>query len=200
MLVPPARDITGVILAGGRARRMGGQDKGLIPLAGRPLIEWVMEGLAPQVHRLLINANRNRERYGRYGYTVVADEIGGFQGPLAGFLSAMHACETPWLVVVPCDGPRLPDNLVRRLGCALAKAEAEIAVASDGRRMQPVYALMPVALADSLQDFLASGERKIDRWYARHRIVLEDFSDVPETFANVNTPEDSAGLEREVAP
>ena len=193
---PRKETITGVVLAGGKARRMGGQDKGLRPFAGRPMVEWVIDSLAPQVGALVINANRNREAYAAYGHPVIADEIEGFQGPLAGFASTMAAVSTPWILTLPCDGPYPAPDLAERLCAALAEQEAEIAVATDGNRMQPVYALIPVALAASLRDYLAAGERKIDRWYARHRVALVDLSDHPEAFANVNTLEDSRTLER----
>ncbi len=160
------------------------------------MVEWVIDSLAPQVGALVINANRNREAYAAYGHPVIADEIEGFQGPLAGFASTMAAVSTPWILTLPCDGPYPAPDLAERLCAALAEQEAEIAVATDGNRMQPVYALIPVALAASLRDYLAAGERKIDRWYARHRVALVDLSDHPEAFANVNTLEDSRTLER----
>lgn len=194
---PGKGKITGVVLAGGMARRMGGQDKGLVPFAGRPLVQWVIEALRPQVSTLVINANRNRETYAAYGHPVIADDIDGFQGPLAGFASAMAAVETPWIVTLPCDGPFPAPDLVERLCTALAEQDAEIAVASNGNRMQPVYALLPVSLAPGLRAFLASGERKIDRWYAEHRVAIADLSDRPQGFANINSAEDSQLLERE---
>jgi len=182
--------ITAVILAGGKARRMGGQDKGLVELAGRPLIEHVIARIKPQVSRILINANRNTEQYARYGYPVVSDSLSDFQGPLAGFLAAMQQVESDFIVTIPCDGPCLPDDLINRLYNAQQAAKAEIAVAHDGNRMQPVYALISTRLQQSLNDFLASGERKIDWWYARHNTVTADFSDAPETFLNINTLEE----------
>lgn len=198
METPGKENITGVVLAGGMARRMGGQDKGLVPFAGHPLVQWVIAALSPQVSTLVINANRNGATYAAYGYPVIADDIDGFQGPLAGFASAMAASETSWIVTLPCDGPFPAPDLVERLCAALAEQDAEIAVASDANRMQPVYALIPVSLAPSLKAFLASGERKIDRWYAEHRIALADFSDRPQGFANINSAEDSQLLEREL--
>lgn len=195
---PQKKDITGVILAGGKARRMGGQDKGLVRFSGRPLVEWVIEAVTPQVQNLAINANRNLETYAAYGHRVIADDIEGFQGPLAGFSCAMAAASTPWILTLPCDGPFPAPDLAKRLCAALAVQDAEIAVATDGNRIQPVYALIPVALAPSLQRFLASGERKIDRWYAAHRVALADLSDRPEAFANVNTAEDSKLLEKDL--
>ena len=192
----PTRDnITGVILAGGRARRMGGQDKGLIPFGGRPLVAWIIEALGPQVGRILINANRNTEAYAALGYPVVADCIAGFQGPLAGIATAMAVAETPWILTLPCDGPYPPPDLAQRLAAALTQADTEIAVARDAERLQPVHALLPVALAPSLHRYLAAGERRIDTWYAQHRLALADFSDCPLGFVNLNNPEDARGLE-----
>jgi molybdopterin-guanine dinucleotide biosynthesis protein A len=196
---PRRERITGIILAGGQSRRMGGQDKGLVPFAGRPLIEWVIEALSPQVSRVMINANRNREAYAGYGHPVISDGIEGFQGPLAGFASAMSAVDTPWIVTVPCDGPFPAPDLVGRLCAALADQQAEIAVATDGLRIQPVYALIPVSLAASLDRFLDGGERKIDRWYALHRIALADFGDRPRAFANINSVDEAERLTREVS-
>ncbi len=195
----PTRDtVTGVVLAGGQARRMGGQDKGLVQFAGRPMVEWVIDAMRPQVHTLLINANRNREVYARYGYPVIADRNAGYQGPLEGFASALEVAQTDWIVSVPCDGPFPAPDLVARLGAALIAERAEMAVATDGNRMQPVYALIPLALKWSLEDCLSGGERKIDRWYARHRVALADFSDCRDCFANINSPEDSRRLEQEL--
>jgi molybdopterin-guanine dinucleotide biosynthesis protein A len=198
---PPSREaVTGVILAGGQAQRMGGRDKGLVPFRGRPLVAWVIAAMAPQVAGLVINANRNLDVYGALGYPVIPDGLEGFQGPLAGFASAMAAVSTPWIVTAPCDGPFPAPDLVARLGAALVGDGAEIAVASDGQRIQPVYALLPVRLAPSLRDFLAAGDRKIDLWYARHRVGLADLGDRPGCFANVNTEADAVGLQAESPP
>jgi len=192
--MPTHDDITGVILAGGQARRMGGEDKGLVALGGRPMIEYALAALEPQVGDLLINANRNHERYAGYGFPVLADRQSGYCGPLAGMVSAMAAACTPYLATVPCDCPQLPGDLVERLAHALGRDDADIAVAHDGERMQPVFALIKTGLIDDLESWLDSGERKIDRWYARHRVALADFSDCPQTFENVNTPEERDAL------
>jgi molybdenum cofactor guanylyltransferase len=197
---PDKETITGVILAGGQARRMGGRDKGLVAFRGRPLVAWVIAALEPQVARLTINANRNQETYESFGHPVIADRIEGFQGPLAGFASAMGAVGTPWIATVPCDGPFLAPDLVKHLCAALRREGAELAVATDGRRVQPVYALLPVALAPSLHAFLGAGERKIDLWYARHRVALADLGDRPESFANINSDGDAALLQKEFLP
>lgn len=192
--------ITAVILAGGKARRMGGQDKGLVELAGQPLIEHVIARVAPQVSQILINANRNTGQYARYGYPVVSDTLSDFQGPLAGFLAAMQQVESDFIVTLPCDGPCLPVDLVNRLYDAQQAAEAEIAVAHDGNRMQPVYALISTRLQPSLEAFLAAGERKIDRWYGQHNTVTADFSDIPDTFLNINTLEERDRFKQRGAP
>jgi molybdenum cofactor guanylyltransferase len=189
------KQITAVILAGGRGRRMGGADKGLVEFNGRPLIAHVIDALAPQARSLMINANRNLVRYQQFGYPVIADSITDYQGPLAGFLAAMEVVETPYIVTVPCDGPLLTDTLIERLVAARERESAEIAVAHDGQRMQPVYALIPVTLKPSLQRYLDGGDRKIDLWYARHRVALADFSDLPATFVNINTEEERDRLQ-----
>jgi len=196
MTDPTAMTVTAVILAGGMGRRMGGVDKGQVMLNDRPLIEWVIEAIRPQVNQILINANRNHDAYARYGFPVLRDQLADFQGPLAGFAAGMQAATTDYIVTVPCDGPLLAPDLVQRLQQALQKQDAEIAVAHDGNRLQPVYALLPVALLPSLQAFLDSGERKIDRWYAQQRMALADFSDSPSTFLNINTPADREQLEQ----
>ncbi len=188
-------EITAVILAGGRGSRMGGVDKGLVAFNDRPLIEHVIEAIAGQVRTLMINANRNLVQYQRFGYPVVADSISDYQGPLAGFLAAMEVAHTPLIVTVPCDGPLLAPDLVARLVAARERESAEIAVAHDGKRMQPVYALIPVALKPSLQRYLQGGDRKIDLWYARHQVALADFSDLPASFMNINTEEERDRLQ-----
>ncbi len=193
---PERASITGVILAGGQARRMDGRDKGLLPFAGRPLVEWVIESLRSQVGDLLISANRHPDIYAAYGVPVVPDLEPGFQGPLAGVLSAMNSVRTDWILTLPCDGPRPPSDLCERLADALVKADAGLAVATDGNRTQPLYALLPVALADSLRGFLAGGERRVESWQSRHRVALAGFSDRPDCFVNLNTLADLRELER----
>lgn len=188
-------EITGVILAGGQGRRMGGVDKGWVEFAGRPLIEHVLETLRGQVDRLLINANRSQARYRTLGVSVIEDAQGGFQGPLMGMYAALSASATPWTLIVPCDTPWLPATLVAELAQAIEAREGEIAYARDGERDHPVVALIRTALKDDLKAALDAGERKIDRWYARHRQVAVTFDD-PAAFANINTPEDRAHLSR----
>lgn len=187
--------VTGVVLAGGAARRMGGSDKGLIRLANRPMIEYVLDALRPQVADLLINANRNLDQYRRYGVRVVADELTGFQGPLAGMAAAMQAAGTEFLVTAPCDSPFVPEDLVRRLGSALASGGADLSVAHAGDRIQPVFTLLRTRLLPSLLEYLERGERKIDLWFSGQRMVTADFSDAPDAFLNINTPDEVRELE-----
>lgn len=183
-------DLTAVILAGGQGRRMGGKDKGLLEFEGRLLIEILIDSLHKQVPNIIINANRNQSRYQSYGYPVVADELENFQGPLAGFASAMTVVETGYILTLPCDSPLLAENFIERFVDTQDKTGAPICVAHDGERLQPVYALIDTGLHDSLALFLQSGDRKIDRWYAQHDFVLVDFSDQRSMFQNINTPED----------
>ena len=190
-------DVTAVILAGGKGRRMEGEDKGLVELAGRPLVEYVIEATGPQVEAIMLNANRNQQRYARYGYPVISDALEDYQGPLAGFLSALHNAATSHVVTLPCDGPFIAGDLVERLMTALNTHDADIAVAHDGERMQPVYSLIPTRLSSSLKAFLDTGERKIDRWYAQLRVALADFSDCADTFRNINTAEQRDQLQNE---
>jgi molybdenum cofactor guanylyltransferase len=192
--VEQKRQITGVVLAGGQGRRMAGADKGLVELAGRPLVVHVLARLRPQVGALLINANRNCAAYAALGWPLIADQLAGYQGPLAGVASAMAAAATAYIVTAPCDGPRLPPDLVERLYRALQGGAAELAVAHDGERLQPMHALLPTALLPDLQAYLAAGDRQVIRWYARHRLAEVDFSDRPEAFQNLNTPRQLAQL------
>jgi molybdopterin-guanine dinucleotide biosynthesis protein A len=192
--------IAGVILAGGRGERMGGEDKGLLPLAGQPMVSYIIRVLRPQVRELIVNANRNLDIYRSLGCRVVSDEIKGFCGPLSGMLAAMNATQAAYILSAPCDSPLLPGDYAHRLMQALRRDEAEISVAHDGHRLQPVFALLKVELRDSLREYLVSGERKIDRWYFRQRMVIADFSDSSAMFRNINTPGELATLEREIAP
>ena len=188
-----AQEITALILAGGKSRRMGGKDKGLLPFGDVLLVEHVIGRILPQVGAVLISANRNREIYARLGYPVIADPLDGFQGPLAGFLAGLENMQTDYLLTLPCDGPYIVDDLASRLARGLSGADADIAVAHDGNRLQPVYALLHRRVVAGLRLALEEGERKIDRWYPRNHWVSVDFGDVPQQFSNINTPEDYAG-------
>ncbi|HYC35150.1 MAG TPA: molybdenum cofactor guanylyltransferase MobA [Usitatibacter sp.] len=187
--------VTGVVLAGGQGSRMGGVDKGLQAFRGRPMVAHVIERLAPQVDEILVNANRNAEAYAGFGHRVIADEIAGFAGPLAGFERGLHHASHPLVVTVPCDSPLLPGDLVPRLRAALEEANAQLAVARTGEQAHPVFSLMRRDVHESLRGFLASGQRKIDKWYAALVVVEVAFDDAAEAFLNINTREELSSLE-----
>lgn len=191
--------VTGIILAGGLARRMGGVDKGLVPINDRPMIAWVIDALRVQVADVIINANRNHDKYREFGCAVIDDGDREFRGPLAGFASGMQAAKTPWIVVVPCDSPLICGDLVQRLHAALADKDSQIAVAHDGERLQPVFAMLHRDLFADLVGYLGGGGRKIDHWYEKHGYATADFSDSIDTFLNVNAPADAQELEAELA-
>lgn len=189
-------EVTGLVLAGGQGSRMGGVDKGLAPFRGRPLVAHVIERLAPQVDEVLVNANRNPEAYAGFGHRVIADEIPGFAGPLAGFERGLAHARGRFVATVPCDSPFLPADLVARLRAALEEAGAELAVARTGVQPHPVFCLMRRGVHASLAAFLASGQRKIDKWYAALSVVEVAFDDEADAFANINTRDELAGLEK----
>jgi molybdenum cofactor guanylyltransferase len=190
-LISP-QDMTALVLAGGKSRRMGGRDKGLLPFGDGLLVGHILEAVLPQVGAALISANRHHEEYGRFGVPVIADPLEGFQGPLAGFLGGLERMQTTYLLTLPCDGPVVAPDLARRMAAGLEAAQADIAVARDGQRLQPVYTLLHRCVLSDLRIALQEGERKIDRWFPRNRWVSVDFSDIPEQFSNINTPEDYA--------
>ena len=194
-----SKDITGLILAGGRAQRMGGIDKGLIPFHNKPLIESAIAKLKPQVHTIVINANRNITKYANYGYPVTMDETPDFSGPLAGFSAGLKACKTPFLLTSPCDSPLLPSNLAELLAAEMERGDFQLVYASsketDGKVWaQPVFCLMRANLEDPLNQFLQKGDLKIDRWFKELRSSTVIF-DNPQAFTNVNTPEELKLLE-----
>jgi molybdenum cofactor guanylyltransferase len=186
--------ITGLVLAGGLGRRMGGVDKGLQAFRGEPMVAHVIRRLAPQVESLLINANQNIERYGAFGHPVVVDAIGGYAGPLAGLHAGLTACRTPLLVSSPCDSPFLPADLVARLHDALVRGGAELAVARTGAQVHPVFSLVHRHVLPGLTEFLDGGGRKIDYWYGALKVVEVAFDDQPDAFANINTLNELAAL------
>ena len=188
--------ITGVILAGGRGSRLGGRDKGLLEIAGRPLIEHLIGALMPQVDSLLISANRNLDRYATYGLPVIEDATDGYLGPLAGILSALRAAQSPYILTVPCDSPLLPAEYATRMHAALTRQHASLCVAHDGMNMQPAFALLSRGLVESIDDYLASGERKLQTWLADQHPAFADFSDQPQMFININTPHDLAQIQQ----
>jgi molybdenum cofactor guanylyltransferase len=202
-----SQDITAVILAGGRGARMGGVDKGLQNFKGMPLTLNALMRLSGQVANVLINANRNLSAYESFGADVWPDSITDYAGPLAGFLTGLERCETPYLLTVPCDTPFFPLDLAARLSLALIHNEAEIAMASAPEknkdsiiqvRSQPVFCLMAIELLESLVRFTHGGGRKIDAWTAQHKTVLVPFDqagDDPLAFANANTMPELIALE-----
>ena len=181
-------EVAGVILAGGQGSRMGGVDKGLQPLRGKPMVAWALERLAPQVDEILVNANQNLEAYARFGHRVVPDAIGGFAGPLAGLHAGLTAASHPLAVTVPCDSPFLPPDLVARLRAALLAND--LAVAKTGDQPHPVFSLVRSAVRGHLEKFLSDGGRKIDAWYATLKVVEVPFDDEAEAFRNINTREE----------
>ena len=214
-MIAPA-DVTGLVLAGGRGSRMGGADKGLLPLHGVPLALHAARRLQPQVGRVAINANRSLDLHAAWGLPVWPDEnAAGFLGPLAGVLAGLRRCETPWLACVPCDSPAFPPDLVARLAAGAEEAGVPLAVAcapetapSAGNsvlsadtttarrlRLQPVFCLLQAHLADALAAYLAGGGRKAGEWMAglpHARVAFDRPGDDPAAFANLNTPEDFA--------
>lgn len=187
--------ITGLILAGGRGRRMGSVDKGLQLLRGKPMAQWVLERLAPQVDEVLVNANQNVESYATLGCRVVGDALGGFAGPLAGLQSGLAHARHELVMTVPCDSPFLPRDLVARLRQGLDVAQADLAVARTGQQAHPVFCLCRRGLLPHLTSYLADGGRKIDAWYATLRVAEAAFDDEAEAFSNINTHEELAAFE-----
>ncbi|HDT5891909.1 molybdenum cofactor guanylyltransferase MobA [Aeromonas hydrophila] len=185
--------VSAVVLAGGRATRMGGADKGWVELAGRPLIDHVLDRLRPQVDEILINANRSQARYQALA-PVIGDDNPDYLGPLAGMQAGLAAARHDWVLFVPCDGPALPRDLMARFRVALTPA-TELVVAHDGDWLQPVVALLHKSLLPSLSAALAEGERKIDIWFARHQMAVVSFADQPDAFINLNSPDELAAYE-----
>lgn len=185
--------ITGLILAGGRGMRMGGVDKGLQTLQGKPMIMHVMQRLQPQVDRIMINANQNLNRYREFSFPVWSDEKNDYAGPLAGMQAGLIHCETAYMLTVPCDTPMLPTDLVTQLATALEKSTADIAVANtkqhDRIQRQPVFCLMKKTVLTDLTAALERGVRKVDLWLAEKNVVDVVFDDET-AFANINTLEE----------
>lgn len=187
--------ITGLVLAGGRARRLGGVDKGLIVWRGRPLVAYAIDAIRAVADAVLISANRHLEHYAAFGFPVVPDATADFQGPLAGLLSGLNGSSTPYLMTVPCDSPEITGPLLARLVSTMMAQDAEIAVAHDGQRLHPMFMLVKREVGADLKQFLDSGERKVALWLARHRLAITDYRDRPEMFININSPEDLADLQ-----
>ncbi|MFI8617860.1 molybdenum cofactor guanylyltransferase MobA [Acidovorax sp. NPDC077693] len=201
------QDITGLVLAGGRGSRMGGVDKGLQNFRGLPLALHTLMRLQMQTGSTMVNANRNLAAYEAFGAPVWPDVLADYAGPLAGFLTGLERCETPWLLTVPCDTPLFPLDLATRLAAAASEQDAEIAMAcapeDDGQgritvRPQPVFCLLRVELLESLVAFTQAGGRKIDAWTGQHRCALVPFDqagDDAQAFFNANTLAELHALE-----
>lgn len=183
--------VTGVVLAGGKASRMGGKDKGLQELNGKPLWQHVAERLAPQVSSLVISANRNLEIYRASGLPVLTDTLNDFPGPLAGMLSVMQQSDGEWFLFCPCDTPRIPTDLMTRLQ-KNRQHNAPAVWVNDGERDHPAIALVHRSVLPFLQDYLANGERRVMVFMRQAGGHAVDFSDVKFAFTNVNTPDDLA--------
>jgi molybdopterin-guanine dinucleotide biosynthesis protein A len=180
--------VTGIVLAGGQGRRMGGVDKGLQQLHDKPMVAHVLARLAPQVDEILINANQNLDTYAAFGHRTVPDAIGGFAGPLAGLHAGLSEARHALVLTVPCDSPFLPLDLFARLAAGLK--QNDLAVAKTGDQPHPVFALVRTTVRANLEAFLSAGGRKIDAWYASLRVVEVPFDDEADAFRNINTREE----------
>ncbi len=193
---PALESITGVLLAGGRAERMGGRDKGLLLLAGQPLISYGVRRLRPQVAELFISANRHQEVYQTFGCRVISDDPAlRFRGPLAGLLAAMQAARTRYLLTAPCDSPLLPADYAQRMWAELKAQNATVSMGFSEGFWQPVFALLPVALRDDLAEWLAMDRGGVGRWLQQYQPAPVEFADCPAIFCNANTPEQLAQME-----
>ena len=182
-------EITAVILAGGQASRMDGEDKGLIVFRELPLIAHVVNITKPKVNQTLISANRNLEEYANFG-KVISDDLEGYQGPLAGISKALKVCSTPYLLVFPCDSPLIDAALIDSLIEKMEVTKADICVAHDGSIMHATFALMQTKLEKNLEEFLEEGGRKMAFWYRQQNLERIDVSSHLEVLTNINRPED----------
>lgn len=181
--------ISGIILAGGKGRRMDGLDKGMVEFRNMPLIEHVLHRIAPQVDALMINANRNFDFYAASGLPVVPDERLDFAGPLAGIEASLSKAPTPLALIVPCDTPFLPTDLVTRMIDVMHKEQADVVIPDDGEREQPLICLMKTSLKESISRVLDANSPKVRDWLALQNLAWADFSDQHEAFANINDAE-----------
>jgi molybdopterin-guanine dinucleotide biosynthesis protein A len=195
---PRAEEISGVIIAGGKASRMGGINKAFLPLAGKPMIQYVIDALRPQVAELLINANHDLDTYRGLGLPVIPDLSTDYQGPLAGILAALTAASREWVQIAPCDGPLLPTDLALRLHQQAERTEALLCIPHDGNRLQPLFGLFHRSLASAIQQFLDRGDRKLLLWLESQSVAVADFSDQPESFININTPQEQKQAEQQL--
>jgi molybdopterin-guanine dinucleotide biosynthesis protein A len=193
IIVAERCQVTGIVLAGGRGRRMGHVDKGLADFKGNPLALHAAQRLRPQVDQIMINANQNLDRYRAFGMPVCADMMSGFQGPLAGLQTGLMVCTTPYLVTVPCDSPFFPDNFVAQLATQLQAQSAEIAMVVTGTgaatQSHPVFSLLSRTILPQLSDYLMLGGRKMTDWFATCKVTSVHFAD-DQAFRNINTPDE----------
>ena len=191
----PDTDICALILAGGRGSRLGGQDKGLVTVAGRPVIEHLLERLRPQLETILVSANRNHARYAAYGYPVIKDLNPDFPGPLAGIVAGFDACRSDWLLCLPVDAPLLDAHYAQRMKAAVQDCDTDAVLATLNGRPEPVFCLLHRRHQPALLDYLAGGKRAVQGWLQEIGAQAVDFSDCPEQFINLNAEQDQPGLE-----
>jgi len=187
-------DISALILAGGKASRFNGKNKGLVPLKAAPMISYVIQALKPQVKTILISANRDIETYHKFGYPIIQDkhpEIDQLQGPLAGILQGMEYANTPWLLLSPCDTPFLQDDYCQKMIAALAAHPNRLAVASHQQKLQPLFALIPVTFKDSIENALHNKNYKVAQWVKSMPYIEVNFTDKL-MFTNINSPDELA--------
>ncbi len=187
---------TGIVLAGGLARRMNKQDKGLVIYHDKPMVAYAVEAMSKVAATVLINANRNQQEYAQFGFKVIADQTDTFDGPLAGILVGMLTAETDIVCVMPCDSPLFKAEHLQRLLITLTENKVDIAVAFDGERMHPVFLALKTSLKGSLEKYLSAGNRKIDIWLQQHQLTKVDFSRDVKVFLNINTLGELEALEK----
>lgn len=196
MVWTDAVPVSGVILAGGLSRRLGGCDKGLIPLLRRPLAGWVSHRLGGQVEEVLLSANRNLAEYAMLGHTVVPDYLSGRLGPLSGLLAAARTARMEWMLTLPCDAPFIPLDLARRLFCQAQTGDSPLIRAEDETGVHYAVMLVHKRLMGDLEAYVAAGGRQVQAWQERHRFETVRFDEDPYAFLNINTPEDLRTAER----
>jgi len=191
----PDTEISALILAGGRGSRMGGIDKGLVSIAGKPAIEHLLQRLCPQLETIMISANRNIERYTRYGYPVVEDTLSGYPGPLAGIAAGLRACDTDYLLCMPVDAPLLGEQYVERMKTCMEKTAGRACVAEFNNKPEPVFCLLQKRHERDLADYLGRGQRSVQAWLKEIDAHAVDFTDSPDQFININLEQDQHRLE-----
>lgn len=187
-----------VILAGGLARRMGGQDKGLVPLAGAPMVSYSLKTVLPLVDRCVINANRHLDTYEQFGVPVITDQLEGHLGPLAGLSAGIDALDTDYIFMCPCDSPFLQADLFEALLQGCIEADADLSVPHDGQRLQPIFVVVHRRVKASLDAFLSAGHRKIDRWFDELKVLEVPAESFVESFRNINTEEERSAAEQDL--